>query len=61
MRHAHATIMLRAGVPVHVVSQRLGHSDPALTLRIYSHVLPGQQSDAAALVSEAIQKALSAL
>ncbi len=61
MRHAHATIMLRAGVPVHVVSARLGHADPALTLRVYAHVLPGQQRDAAALVGEAIERALAAL
>jgi hypothetical protein len=25
--------------PVHVVAARLGHADPAVTLRIYSHVL----------------------
>ena len=61
LRHAHATIMLRAGVPVHVVAARLGHSDPALTLRVYAHVLPGQQQDAAALVGAAIDKALAAL
>ena len=28
-----------AGVPVHVVAARLGHTDPAVTLRVYSHVL----------------------
>jgi integrase len=28
-----------AGVPVHVVAGRLGHADPAVTLRVYSHVL----------------------
>jgi hypothetical protein len=27
------------GVPVHVVAGRLGHADPAATLRVYSHVL----------------------
>jgi integrase len=48
MRHTHATLLLKAGVPVHVVAQRLGHSSPALTLSIYSHVLPRQQSAAAA-------------
>jgi len=31
--------LLLAGVPVHVVAARLGHADPAVTLRIYSHVL----------------------
>ena len=25
--------------PVHVVAARLGHADPAVTLRVYSHVL----------------------
>lgn len=28
-----------ARVPVHVVAERLGHSDPAITLRIYAHVM----------------------
>jgi hypothetical protein len=31
--------LLLAGVPVHVVAARLGHADPAVTLRVYSHVL----------------------
>ena len=38
LRHLHATLLL-AGVPVHVVAARLGHADPAVTLRVYSHVL----------------------
>ena len=28
LRHTHATILLPPGVPVHVVSQRLGHASP---------------------------------
>jgi hypothetical protein len=28
-----------ARVPVHVVAAWLGHADPAVTLRVYSHVL----------------------
>jgi integrase len=39
LRHLHATTLLMAGVPVHVVAARLGHADPAVTLRVYSHVL----------------------
>jgi integrase len=31
--------LLLAGVPVHVVAARLGHADPAVTLRVYAHVL----------------------
>ncbi|HEY8722093.1 tyrosine-type recombinase/integrase [Pengzhenrongella sp.] len=39
LRHVHATILLLAGVPVHVVAARLGHADPSITLRVYAHVL----------------------
>ena len=46
-RHTHATILLKTGVPPHVVSKRLGHSSVAFTLQVYSWVLPGQQRDAA--------------
>ena len=38
MRHSHATALLLAGVPVHVVSRRLGHADVQTTLNIYGHV-----------------------
>lgn len=46
-RHTHATILLKTGVPPHVVSQRLGHASVAFTLEVYSWVLPGQQRAAA--------------
>lgn len=36
-RHSHATLLLSSGVPITVISQRLGHSDIATTLNIYSH------------------------
>jgi len=44
LRHLHATTLLLAGVPVHVVAARLGHADPAITLRVYAHVLREQAS-----------------
>ena len=47
LRHTCATLMLLKDVPIKVVSERLGHADVALTLRIYSHVLPGMQKNAA--------------
>jgi integrase len=56
LRHTHATLLLKAGVPVHVVAQRLGHSSPALTLSIYSHVLPRQQSAAAAAFARLVDE-----
>ena len=47
LRHTAATLALSAGVPVKVVSEMLGHSSVALTLDVYSHVLPHMQEDAA--------------
>jgi integrase len=51
LRHTHATLMLAAGVPVKVVSERLGHAIPGFTQSVYQHVIPGMQSDAAAALS----------
>lgn len=39
LRHVHATTLLLAGEPVHVVAARLGHADPSITLRVYAHVI----------------------
>ncbi len=41
LRHTHATLALKAGVPVKVISERLGHESPAFTLKQYAHVIPG--------------------
>ena len=55
LRHTHATLALKAGVPVKVVSERLGHESPAFTLKQYAHVIPGMQAAAAAAVAELVQ------
>ena len=57
LRHTHATLMLKAGVPIKVVSERLGHSTPAFTMTTYQHVLPGMQRDAAALFGRLLDEA----
>jgi integrase len=49
LRHSHASLLLAAGVPVKVVSERLGHSSVTVTLEVYQHVLPGMQAEAAAM------------
>lgn len=51
LRHTHASHALAAGVNAKVVSERLGHSSVSFTLDTYGHVLPGQQSAAAAAVA----------
>jgi integrase len=47
LRHTAATLMLGSGTYVRVVAERLGHADPAVTLRVYSHVTPTMQREAA--------------
>jgi integrase len=46
LRHAHATLLLTDGVHLKIVSERLGHSNIAITADTYSHVLPGLQEQA---------------
>ena len=47
LRHACASLLLAQGVGPRVVMELLGHSQIALTLNTYSHVLPGLQKQAA--------------
>jgi integrase len=48
-RHTHATALLLAGSPLHVVSRRLGHRDVQTTLNTYGHVT--QDAELAALAN----------
>jgi integrase len=54
IRHLHATELLNSGVSVHLVKDRLGHSDISTTLRIYAHVRPEQRQEVADLFARAI-------
>ncbi len=47
LRHTSASLLLLQGVNPKVVCERLGHSDVSTTLRLYSHVLPSLQAEAA--------------
>ena len=51
-RHTCATPMLKGGVNVKAVSERLGRTDVALTLNVYSHVLPGMREKAARKIDD---------
>jgi integrase len=46
LRHSAATILLSMGVHPKVVQELLGHSNIAITLGIYGHVLPGMHEEA---------------
>ena len=47
LRHVCASLLLANGVPVPVVAALLGHSNPSITMSIYSHALPDSQHVAA--------------
>jgi integrase len=53
VRHLNASILLSTE-PLPIVSQRLGHSRPDVTLRTYAHVLLGQDDAAAEAIDEAM-------
>jgi integrase len=52
--HTPASFLLKRGIPLKVVSERLGHSSISITADIYSHVTPGMQESAAKLFDDAI-------
>lgn len=54
VRHSYVTALLSAGVPLKVVSQRIGHASPMMTMTIYQHVLPGDDRAAATVGARAI-------
>ncbi len=54
LRHTSATLLLRAGVPAKIVSERLGHATTGVTLDLYSHVLPDMQNQAAEAMSRVL-------
>jgi integrase len=58
LRHTWATLALQAGVPAKVVSQRLGHTSVAITLDVYSHVIPGMDRAAGELVASVYRSAV---
>jgi integrase len=54
LRHTHASLLVAAGVPIKVVSERLGHAHPGFTMHTYQHLLPGMGSAAAARFADLI-------
>jgi len=43
LRHTSISLLLNRGLPIPLVSSYVGHSNPSVTLRVYSHVLPATQ------------------
>jgi integrase len=59
LRHTHASWLLAAGIPIHVVSRRLGHESIQTTVDRYGHLLPDAQL-AAAQAADAVFSELGA-
>jgi integrase len=47
LRHTCASLAAQRGVPITTLSKMLGHADPAMTLRVYAHLYPGDLRAAA--------------
>jgi integrase len=52
LRHTHASHMIVGGVPIQVVSERLGHSSVRVTADVYAHAIRGQDDEAVRTLEE---------
>ena len=59
LRHSHATQMLRRKIHPKIAQERLGHSNIATTLDIYSHVIDTMQDDAASGLDNVFRTAIT--
>jgi integrase len=58
LRHTSASLLLRAGVPLKTVSERLGHSGVAITGDTYGHIIQGMDEGAANALENALRRPL---
>ncbi len=56
LRHTHASLLLKAGVPLKVVQERLGHSQITVTGDTYTHLLPTMQREAALKLEQLLKE-----
>ncbi|MDC0763515.1 tyrosine-type recombinase/integrase [Brevibacillus sp. AG] len=47
LRHTHASLLIKQGVHIKVISERLGHSSITITMDKYGHLMPNMQAEAA--------------
>jgi integrase len=45
LRHSHASLLIDLGANLLALAQRMGHSDPAVTIRVYGHLFEGTQAE----------------
>lgn len=52
LRHSHASFLINNGVDILLISKRLGHSNIAMTLNVYSHLYPSKENEAIELINK---------
>jgi integrase len=57
LRHFYASALLAGGVDIKALSEYLGHHDPAVTLRIYAHLMPSAEGRALRAIEAAFAEA----
>ena len=57
LRHTFASVAITAGADVASVSEKLGHSDKAVTLRMYTHANEESIRQASQIFRQALKKA----
>lgn len=56
LRHFYASELLDAGANIKALAAYLGHSDPAFTLRVYTHLMPSSEHRARRAIDELFQR-----
>lgn len=56
LRHTHASMLIAANVDIVEISKRLGHADPAITLKIYAHLFRSDDSKSAAAINATLTR-----
>lgn len=56
LRHSHASFLINKNFPIIVISKRLGHKSPQVTLNTYAHMFPTQQEELIKAIEEMIDE-----
>ena len=52
LRDSHASLLIDMNMPVLMIADRLGHSDPSMTLKVYSHLYQAKHTELADKLDE---------
>lgn len=56
LRHTHASMLIASGVDIVEISKRLGHADPAITLKVYAHLFRSDDSKSATAINATVDR-----